>query len=46
MAVNDDVDLVVFEHAQVYLAQHRRGCAEEDILKLGGNHTAAPTVGQ
>ncbi len=44
VAVDDQVYLVLLEHAQVYLTQHRGRGAEEDVLELGGNHAAPPAV--
>ena len=46
MAVDDDVDVVFFQDAQVDLAGHRRRAAEHDVLQVGGDHGAAPAVGQ
>ena len=46
MAVDDDVDVVFFEDAQVDLAGHRHRAAEDDVLEVGGDHGAAPAVGQ
>ncbi len=44
--VDDEVHLIVFEHSKVYLAEHWRWRAEEDILELGGNHAAPPAIGK
>ncbi len=46
MAVDDDVDMVFLQDAQVDLAGHRHRHAEEDVLQIGGDHGTAPTVGQ
>ena len=46
MAVDDDVDVVLFEDAQVDFAGHRHRAAEDDVLEVGGDHGPAPTVGQ
>ena len=46
MAVDDDVDVVFLQHAQVDLAGHRHRHAEQDVLQVGGDHGAAPAVGQ
>jgi hypothetical protein len=46
VAVDDDVDLLFFEAAQVDLADLRAGGAEEDVGDISGPHGAAPAVGQ
>ena len=46
VAVHDDVDLVVLEHAEVDLDDERRRRAEEDVADVGAQHRAAPAVGQ
>ena len=46
VAVDDDVDLVRLEHAQVDLGDHRAWRAEEDVRDVGRQHAAAPAVGQ
>ena len=46
VAVDDDVDLVVLEHAEVDLARERRRRAEEDVADVGAQHRAAPAVGE
>jgi hypothetical protein len=46
MAVHDDVDVVLFHDAQVGLGLERVGCAEQDVLQVGGQHGTAPAVGQ
>ena len=46
VAVDDDVDLVVLQAAQVDLAHLGAGGAEQDVGDVGGPHRAAPAVGQ
>ena len=46
VAVDDDVDLVGLEHAEVDLGRQRRRRAEEDVADVGAQHRAAPAVGQ
>ena len=46
VAVDDDVDLVVLEYAQIHLGDQRAGRAEEDVRDVGGQHGAAPAVGE
>ena len=46
MAVHDDVDVIFFQDAQVDLTGHRHRHAEQDVLQVGGDHGAAPAVGQ
>ena len=46
VAVDDDVDLVVLEHAQVDLRNQRAGRAEKNVRQIGGDHGAAPAVGE
>ena len=46
MAVDDDVDVIFLQDAQVDLAGHRHRHAEQDVLQVGGDHGAAPAVGQ
>ena len=46
MAVDDDIDVLGLEHAQVDLSHHRPRGAEKDVLQFGGDHAATPTVGQ
>ena len=46
MAVDDDVDLVIHQAAQVDLAHLGAGGAEQDVGDVGGPHRAAPAVGQ
>ncbi len=46
VAVDDDVDLVVLQHAQVGHRLQRGGRAEQDVGDVGGQHRAAPAVGQ
>ena len=46
VAVDDDVDLVLHQAAQVDLAHLGAGGAEEDVGDVGGPHRAAPAVGQ
>ena len=46
MAVHHDVDVVLFQHAQVDLAGDGGGAAEHDVLQVGGDHGAGPAVGQ
>ena len=46
VAVEDDVHLVLLQHPQVDLGGHGLGGAEEDVGDLGGDHGAAPAVGQ
>ncbi|MBA7590894.1 hypothetical protein ES708_33037 [subsurface metagenome] len=45
MAMNDDIDLALFEHPQISLAQNRCGSAEEYVLEIGSHQAAAPPVG-
>ncbi|MBA7641434.1 hypothetical protein ES703_49113 [subsurface metagenome] len=44
MTVNNQVYLVFFEHTQIYLTQNGSRGAEENILKLSGNHAAPPAI--
>jgi len=44
--VEDDVDHVLLDYAQVGLPQDWRGRAEQDVRDIGGNHRATPAVGQ
>ena len=46
VAVDDDVDLVVLEHAEVDLADEGARRAEQDVADVGAQHGAAPAVGQ
>ena len=46
MAVDDDVDLVFLEHPQVHFGPQGRRGAEQDVLQFGGDHRAAPAIGQ
>ena len=46
VAVDDDVDLVGLEDAEVHLGGQRRGRAEEDVADVGREHRAAPAVGE
>ena len=46
VTVDDDIHLIFLEYAEVDLPQSRRRRTEEDILKLGGDHAAAPAVRQ
>ena len=46
MAVDEDVDRVFAQHAEVGRAPDRRGRAEEDVRDDGGHARAAPAVGQ
>ena len=46
VAVDDDVDLIRLEHAEVDLGRQRRRRAEEDVADVGAQHGAAPAVGQ
>ncbi len=46
VAVDDDVDLIPFEHSQVSLGLARAGRAKEDVRQVCGQHRAAPAVGQ
>ena len=46
MAMDDDIDRIFPEHAEVGLAPHGRGSAEEDIRNLCGDTRPAPAVGQ
>ena len=46
MAVHDDIDVIFFQDAQVDLTGHRHRHAEHDVLQIGGDHGAAPAVGQ
>jgi hypothetical protein len=46
VAVHDDVDVVFLHDAQVGLGLQRIGGAEEHVLQVGGQHGAAPAVGQ
>jgi hypothetical protein len=46
MAVDDDVDMVFFHDAQVGFGLQRIGGSEKHVLKVGGQHGAAPAVGQ
>ncbi len=46
VAVDDDVDLIVLEDAQVRLAGQRPGGAPDDVGEVGGQHGAAPPGGQ
>ena len=46
MAVHYDVDLIGLQDAQVGLGEGRGWGPEHDILQLGGDHGAAPAVGQ
>jgi hypothetical protein len=44
--VDDDVNVVLFEHPHVHFDRHRCRNAEENVRDLGGDHGAAPPVGQ
>ena len=46
MAVYQDVDLLLFEHAQVGARADGQRPAEEHVLHVGGDHGAAPAIGQ
>ena len=46
MAVDNNIDIFFFKNTQVNLAEHRRRSAEHDILKIGSQHAAAPTISQ
>jgi hypothetical protein len=46
VAVHDHVDHVVFEHAQIRLAQDRGWRAEQDVGDVGRDHAAAPSIRQ
>ena len=46
VAVQQDVDLVGFEDAQVDVGQAGRGHAEHDVGQFGGDHGAAPAVAE
>ena len=46
MAMDDNVDMVIFHHAKVSFGLQRRGAAEHDVLEVGGDHGAAPAVSQ
>ena len=46
MAVDDDVDHVLFHDADVGGGVHGLGGAEHDVGELGAHHGAAPAVGQ
>ena len=46
VAVDDDVDLVLLEDAEVEPGADRLGHAEEHVAEVGGDHRAAPAVGQ
>ena len=46
MPVDEDVHLVLAQDAQVHLGADRLGRAEQDVLEVGGDHRAAPAVGE
>ena len=46
MAVDDDVDLVARQHAQVYPAAYRLRRAEQDVGHCGSNRRTYPAIGQ
>ena len=46
VAVDDDVDGILAEDAEVRPRAARNGCAEENILKFGADHGSAPTVAE
>ena len=46
MPVDDDVYLILLEHAQVYFAGDRLRGTVKDVLDFGGDHGTAPTVGE
>ena len=46
MAMDDYIDRIFPEHAEVGVAPHRRGSAEEDIRNLRGDARPAPAVGK
>jgi hypothetical protein len=46
MPVHQDIDLLLFEHSQVGLRPNRLRPAEEHVLHVGGDHGAAPAIGQ
>ena len=46
VAVDDHVDHIVLQHAQVGLAQDRGRGAKQDVGDIGGDHAAAPAIGQ
>lgn len=46
MAVDDHIDHIRLQHAQVGFGADRSRGAEEDVSKVGGQHGAAPPVGQ
>ena len=46
VAVDEDVDLVLGEHAEVRLAADRLRRAVEDVLQVGREHRAAPAAGE
>ena len=44
MAVNDQIDLIFLQHAEVDLCAERDRCSEQDVLQLGRDHGTAPAV--
>ena len=46
MAMHDDVDVVGFHNAQIGFSLQGVGGAKQDILQVGGEHGAPPTIGQ
>ena len=46
MAVYQDVDLLGFQHAEVGARADGHGPAEEHVLHVGGDHGAAPAIGE
>jgi len=46
VAVDDDVDVIFLQDAEVGFGLQRRWSAEHDVLQVGGQHGAAPPVGQ
>jgi len=44
MAMNDHIDLILFQDTEVNLPINRHRGSEEDVLKLGGDHRASPPI--
>ena len=46
MAVNDNVDFILFKAAHIDLGLHRYGRTEKDIRYFCGQHGPSPAIGQ
>ncbi len=46
MAMDDDIDMILFHDPEIGLGLQRSGSSEHDILQVGGDHRPAPAVGK